>query len=101
MYLALVTFQVRPDALQEALQIRLDDMPAARALPGNLDYRVLHDPAAPERFSLLHRWQDKAAFQGYQSSPLFARLGPALRGLMSGAPESLRMIAELDETLAG
>ena len=101
MYVALVTFPVRPDAVPEALRILSRDVEEARALPGNIDYRVLQDPTAPTRFSLLHRWRGKEAFEAYTESPLFARLGPALRDLMSGPPESLRMLAEVDQTMNG
>ncbi|GGE39757.1 hypothetical protein GCM10011360_29260 [Primorskyibacter flagellatus] len=99
MYIALVDFGVTDPAAAEALLTR--DCAQARAMPGNINYRALRDVEDPARMVILHRWTDKAAFAAYMASDLFAGLAPAMRGLMNGAPTSLRMTAEEDVTVAG
>lgn len=99
MYIALIEFPTHdPKAASEILA---QDNQAARALPGNIDYRALRDIENPERFLILHRWTDKSSFEAYSASELFAALGPRLRSLMSGPPISLRLTAQEDEVVTG
>lgn len=99
MYVALVDFPVTDSAAATAILQR--DAAAARAMAGNLDYRALTDAEDPTRVLILHRWADKAGFDAYLASDLFAEMGGALRALMSGPPVSLRLTAQEDATVKG
>ena len=50
---------------------------------------------------ILHRWADKAGFDAYLASDLFAEMGGALRALMAGPPVSLRLTAQEDASVNG
>ena len=99
MYLALVDFPVTDRDAAAAILAR--DSQAARAMPGNLDYRALTDAQDESRVLILHRWTDKAGFDAYAASDLFKQMGGELRALMTGAPLSLRLHAQEDETVIG
>ena len=99
MFLALVDFPVTDSAAATAILHR--DAAAARTMAGNLDYRALTDAEDPTRVLILHRWTDKAGFDAYLVSDLFAEMGGALRALISGPPVSLRLTAQEDSTVNG
>ncbi|PJE28977.1 Quinol monooxygenase YgiN [Pseudooceanicola antarcticus] len=99
MYIALVDFPHR-DPVPLLPQV-LAALPQVRAMAGCLDYRVLSDSEAPDRLILLHRWQDKPAFEGYLASEHFAALGALLRPGMTAPPVSLRLEAQEDILVTG
>lgn len=99
MYLALIDFPVTDRDAAAAILTR--DCARARSMPGNLDYRALTDAEDDTRILILHRWTDKAGFDAYLASDLFAQMGGDLRALMSAPPVSLRMRAEEDATVTG
>ncbi|OWU85075.1 hypothetical protein ATO6_08450 [Oceanicola sp. 22II-s10i] len=101
MYIAIVTFPVAPADRPRATALLARDAAEARAMPGNLSFDVLTAAAAEDSVTVLHRWQDKSGLAAYLASPAFARIGAEVRPLMTGAPVSLRLIAEDDETLTG
>ncbi|MGR3323511.1 MAG: putative quinol monooxygenase [Pseudooceanicola sp.] len=101
MYIAMIDFPVLERDRATVLSALARDAAEARAMPGNLGFRVLGDTERPEEVAILHRWRDKADFEAYLASPTFARIGAEIRPLMAGAPVSLRMHAQEDETLNG
>lgn len=101
MYIALIDFPVLARDRDAVLAALARDAAEARALPGNIDFRLFPDATEPERITLLHRWADKAGFDAYIASPTFARIGAEIRPLMAGAPVSLRMHAQEDSLVTG
>lgn len=99
MYIALVDFPHRDPAT--VLPAVLQTLPGVRAMSGCLGFRLLTDSETPDRLVLLHRWQDKAAFETYLASEHFASLGALLRPGMTAPPVSLRLEAHEDTTVTG
>ncbi|MGH1425517.1 MAG: putative quinol monooxygenase [Pseudooceanicola sp.] len=96
MYVAIIDFPILDQDRARALAALSRDAKAARAMPGNLAFRVLSDAKNTEQITVLHRWEDKAACDAYVGSPLFTRIGEEIRPLMAGAPVSLRLHAHED-----
>jgi quinol monooxygenase YgiN len=69
-------------------------------MPGNVDFRVYAARTDDTQITVVHEWDDQASFAGYLGSESFARLGKALRPIMTGAPVSRRFHADLLETVA-
>ncbi|HMR93994.1 MAG TPA: antibiotic biosynthesis monooxygenase [Microthrixaceae bacterium] len=83
-----------------AVRLQLDaERPQVRTLPGCVDMRVFDAPDDPERLTVLHEWDDEAAFAAYLASDMFARSGEVIRPLLTDAPVSRRFRAELVETV--
>jgi quinol monooxygenase YgiN len=71
-----------------------------RALPGNVAFRVYASREDDGRVTVVHEWDDEAAFDGYLESAFFARSGQVLRPMLLEAPVSRRFRAELLATVA-
>jgi quinol monooxygenase YgiN len=69
-----------------------------RSMPGNLAFRVYAAQEDETSVTILHEWEDEASFHGYLKSDSFARSGEVIRPIMTGAPVSRRLRAELVET---
>jgi quinol monooxygenase YgiN len=61
-------------------------------MPGNVAFRVYACREDQTRTTVVHEWQDEAAFAGYLASDSFARSGAVLRPMMTTAPESRRSV---------
>jgi quinol monooxygenase YgiN len=85
----------RPAALAQ-LDRERDEV---RALPGNIAFRVYACREDESAVAVVHEWDDEASFAGYLGSDSFARSGEVLRPLMTGAPVSRRMQAQLVQTV--
>lgn len=101
MYIALIDFPVLAQDRATVLSVLAEGAAAARAMPGNLGFRVMIEADRPDEVSLLHRWADRGDFDAYIASPVFAEMGRQIRPLMAGAPVSLRMQAQEDATVTG
>ena len=100
MLIAIVDFTVEPENRAAALAALLREAPAVRAMPGNISFRPYLDPVKPESLCILHEWEDTHSFSAYSESDEFKLSGHVLRPLMTSAPVSRRMTAELLETVA-
>ncbi len=100
MYIAQIDFPILAQDRDTVIAAFAPGAARAREMEGNLAFRILLD-AEDEAVTILHRWRDKRDFEAYLASAAFAEIGQAVRPLMAGAPVSLRMRAEEDETVAG
>ena len=100
MLIAILDFDVAPDQRDAAMDQLFAEVPSVRAMPGNIAFRPFADPHLDGRVTLVHEWEDEAAFQAYVSGPSFARSGEVLRPMMTTPPTSRRFRAELIETVA-
>lgn len=83
-----------------AVRVQLEsERPEVRALPGCVDMRVFDATDDAERLTVLHEWDDEAAFVAYIDSEMFSRSGEVIRPLLTDAPISRRFRAELVETV--
>lgn len=97
MYIAIVDFTVLPQDREQALEILVQDVPAAREMPGNLSFRTFSNTGENGHIGILHEWESEADFNNYITSEHFARIGAQLRPLASAPPVSRRFQAELQE----
>ena len=97
MFIAVVDFTVAPKDRDIALAALAEDAPAARALPGNISFRTFSNTGDMTHIGIFQEWETQAAFEGYTSSPGFAKVGEKLRPLMTAAPTSRRFEAKLFE----
>ena len=100
MHLAIVDVTTAATDRPAALAQREAELATVRAMPGCLGFRVFPSPESDTDLTILHEWQDAAAFQAYTDSDAFARSGAGLRPLMAQPPRSRRFRAELVETVA-
>jgi quinol monooxygenase YgiN len=101
MIIAVVDFEVAPADREKAFAVLKRDAPAARALPGNLSYRAFANADSHSHVGIMHEWEAQAHFEDYLASEAFAEIGRQLRPLMTSAPVSRRMRAELFEEVKG
>lgn len=97
MFIAIVDFEVLAENRQLALEILVKDQKLARQMSGNLSYRAFSNADSETHIGLFHEWSTQSDFDAYCASKLFASIGAALRPMMTSAPSSRRMTAELVE----
>lgn len=100
MFIAHVDFDVAPEMRTHALAVLRMEVDEVRALGGCRSFAPYEDPALPGRISVVHEWDDAAAFAAYLASGAFARSNEELRPLMTGAPSSRRFDATLIDEVA-
>lgn len=63
----LAELQVRPDRLAEFLDYTTRNLPISRAYPGNLQFDILLDDAAPQTVIFYEVWESPSAQQAYMA----------------------------------
>lgn len=99
MLIAVLDLDTAPDDRSAALAQLDGEHDAVRAMPGNVAFRVYASRHDAGRVTVVHEWDDEAAFAGYLASDAFARSGEVLRPLLVAAPTSRRFHADLLETV--
>ncbi len=97
MFIAIVEFEVAKENRERAIGQLLAEVPAVRAMNGNVGFNTYADPSNETSVVILHRWKSPADFQNYTASEAFARSGKILRPLMTAPPQSNRYEAKLIE----
>lgn len=100
MFIAHIDFDVTPENRAHALAVLRMEVDEVRALPGCRSFAPYEDPARAGRVSVVHEWDDVAAFSAYLASAAFARSSAELRPLMTAPPSSRRFDATLIEEVA-
>lgn len=100
MLIAIVDFRTAVKDRPVALAHLDREADQVRAMPGNLAFRVYASREDQTQITIVHEWDDRAAFEDYQRSDSFVRFGEGIRPLMIGAAVSRRFCAELLETVA-
>src|SRR5438046_10278734 len=100
MFIAIVDFAVAEENRPEALATLLHEIPAIRAMKGNIAIQAYVDPVNMQALRIFHEWQDAESFEKYTMSDAFKSSGQKLRPMMVGAPSSRRLTATLMETVA-
>lgn len=90
-----VDFKVREAHQSRALALLDHEIPKLHALPGNILCRILVDPKDESAITLQHQWADLASLDAHRCGPVMAKLGTALRPMMTGAPSTRVYEAEL------
>ena len=100
MLIAIVEFEVTQENRSAAITQLLDEVPAVRAMAGNINFSAYADPFNQTSVLILHRWKAREDFQAYLASAAFARAGKILRPMMTAPPQSNRYEAQLIESVA-
>ncbi len=100
MLIAVVTFQTLPKNRAAALAILLAEAATVRATPACKTFQPMPHPDDTATITILHVWDDVAAFAVYTASAGFVAAGLMLRPLMTAPPVSCRYSAKLIETVA-
>ena len=100
MFIAILEFEVAEADRTRALDALTREPEEVRTMSGNIAFRPFLDPESAGQVVLLHEWENQPSFRAYTDSPSFARLGAALRPLMTKAPLSRRFHAELAQVVA-
>ncbi|CUU56916.1 Quinol monooxygenase YgiN [Parafrankia irregularis] len=100
MFIAIVDFSTSVDDRPAALAELDHERDEVRAMPGNLSFRVHASREDENQITIVHEWDGPESFAAYLESASFARMGNALRPMMTAAPVSRRFDARLLETVA-
>ncbi|MBO6576125.1 MAG: antibiotic biosynthesis monooxygenase [Rhodothermales bacterium] len=82
----LVRLTLRPDAIEEFLDIFAEAAPRIRATPGCLSLELWQDTRYPNILSTHSRWQTAAALEAYRSSAYFEATWKRTRALFAAPP---------------
>jgi quinol monooxygenase YgiN len=99
MFIAIVDFTVAPADRPEALAAILAETSAVGAMTGNIAFLPYLHPVDPGALRIFHEWETAADFEAYAASSAFKALSQILRPLMTAAPVSRRLTADLLETV--
>ncbi len=79
-FVAMIEIAVIPEKVDEFLALTAEQVPAARAFEGNLQFDVLVDPSRPGVVVYLERWETAADnakfFEWWVAQGMTAKLGP-------------------------
>ena len=77
---------VRPDDLEQAVEISLAHVRRSRTEPGCLLHSVHHDVEDPNRLVFLEQWADRAALDAHFAVPESGAFVAALSALAAAPP---------------
>ncbi|MDZ7323552.1 (4S)-4-hydroxy-5-phosphonooxypentane-2,3-dione isomerase [Kosakonia sacchari] len=83
MNVTLVEINIKPDRVDEFLQVFRANHEGAIREPGNLRFDVLQDPKVKTRFFIYEAYQDDAAVQAHKETPHYLACVAKLEELMS------------------
>ncbi|MEQ4450427.1 MULTISPECIES: (4S)-4-hydroxy-5-phosphonooxypentane-2,3-dione isomerase [Kosakonia] len=83
MNVTLVEINIKPDRVDEFLQVFRTNHEGAIREPGNLRFDVLQDPKVKTRFFIYEAYQDDAAVQAHKETPHYLACVEKLEELMS------------------
>ncbi|WP_435769073.1 putative quinol monooxygenase [Nocardioides sp. SYSU DS0651] len=99
MLIAIVDLRTTPADRPAALAQLDAERDGIRAMPGNVDFRVLVDRTDDQSVTVVHEWADQPSFATYLASAEFERSNVVLRPLLTAPPVSRRFRAQLLETV--
>ena len=83
MNVTLVEINIKPDRVDEFLQVFRANHEGAIREPGKLRFDVLQDPKVKTRFFIYEAYQDDAAVQAHKETPHYLACVEKLEELMS------------------
>lgn len=88
MFAVIVRCQVRPDRVEQFLELARHNARESRKEPGNLQFDVLRSPEDPCRFALVEIYRDAEALQAHQRTSHYARWKEEVPGLLAQPRQS-------------
>jgi quinol monooxygenase YgiN len=91
----LAELTVRPDKLDEFLDYTVENLKLSRSYPGNIEFDILIDEAAPAKVIFYEVWESQKAQQDYMAWRVQAGDLTKLLSLLAAEPKftALRSIA--------
>ncbi|AHJ76495.1 (4S)-4-hydroxy-5-phosphonooxypentane-2,3-dione isomerase [Kosakonia sacchari] len=83
MNVTLVEINIKPDRVDEFLEVFRANHEGAIREPGNLRFDVLQDPKVKTRFFIYEAYRDEAAVQAHKETPHYLACVEKLEELMS------------------
>ncbi|MDN2485159.1 (4S)-4-hydroxy-5-phosphonooxypentane-2,3-dione isomerase [Kosakonia sacchari] len=83
MNVTLVEINIKPDRVDEFLEVFRANHEGAIREPGNLRFDVLQDPKVKTRFFIYEAYRDEAAVQAHKETPHYRACVAKLEELMS------------------
>src|SRR6185295_8883769 len=83
MMMIIVSLHVKPERLDDFLELVTFNAAESRKEPGNLRFDVVRAVASPTRFSLYEVYEDDPAVQAYQATAHYARCRAEIEGLLT------------------
>lgn len=97
MNVTLVEINVKPDSVDEFLQVFRANHEGAICEPGNLRFDVLQDPKVKTRFFIYEAYQDDAAVAAHKKTPHYLACVEKLEALMSEPRKKRSFIGVMPE----
>ncbi|MCA4823212.1 MAG: (4S)-4-hydroxy-5-phosphonooxypentane-2,3-dione isomerase [Serratia rubidaea] len=84
MHVTLVEINVKPDKVEEFIEVFRANHLGAIAEPGNLRFDVLQDETIPTRFYIYEAYRDQQAVDAHKQTPHYLQCVARLEALMTG-----------------
>ena len=84
MHVTLVEINVKPDKVEEFIEVFRANHLGAIAEPGNLRFDVLQDETIPTRFYIYEAYRDQQAVDAHKQTPHYLQCVEQLETLMTG-----------------
>ncbi|AVJ16784.1 Autoinducer 2-degrading protein lsrG [Serratia rubidaea] len=84
MHVTLVEINVKPDKVEEFIEVFRANHLGAIAEPGNLRFDVLQDETIPTRFYIYEAYRDQQAVDAHKQTPHYLQCVERLEALMTG-----------------
>ncbi|QJT82752.1 (4S)-4-hydroxy-5-phosphonooxypentane-2,3-dione isomerase [Kosakonia sp. MUSA4] len=97
MNVTLVEINIKPDCVEDFLQVFRANHEGAIREPGNLRFDVLQDPKVKTRFFIYEAYQDDAAVAAHKKTPHYLACVEKLEALMSEPRKKRSFIGLLPE----
>lgn len=91
----IATIPVKPGAKEQAVELLKGAIANTRTEDGTLTYILHEDPKSPDTLVMYELYSGQGALDAHMSADWFKALGPALMGVLGGAP-TLQVLTPLD-----
>jgi autoinducer 2-degrading protein len=82
MHMIMVRLEVRPERLDDFLELVRFNASQSRKEPGNLRFDVVRSVDNPTRFALYEVYRDDASIQAHQATPHYAKWRAEIESLL-------------------
>lgn len=97
MNVTLVEINIKPDRVEEFLEVFRANHEGSIREPGNLRFDVLQDPEVKTRFFIYEAYQDEAAVLAHKETPHYLACVEKLEALMSEPRKKRSLIGLLPQ----
>lgn len=84
MFVQLVHIRIKPDCIDDFLEVFRLNYDGTRQEPGNIRFDVLQDPEEPTHFAIYEVFEDAAAVEAHRATAHYKQVAARLEALMEG-----------------